>query len=893
MKFAKKITAAVTMLFMLSTTVLVPSAKETTLGMDKATLSGGSFSLEDDNVGAYIAEGGYAGFKGVSLTGMKSVTVTALCNSIGDGDLIMVRIDSPSGKCIGKIDLGIGEDYADYTASLKATEGVHDVYLVSLLSTQSTKIKSVKFSEEEYNYTYTPVDESKITDKRADTWALTDSLGRRMADYEEAGDLKEGKAVGICYWTWHNLNPSTEPINNSEFALLHPEAKYDYNNPVWPTGDVVYYWNEPLFGYYTGADYWAMRKHALMLGDAGVDVLLFDCTNGKATFRSSYEVLFKALRDCMEAGNTVPKVAFVSNLDSSNEDSKLNLMRTYFGAYCDGKYSDLWYYHDGKPLIMAHPDHLKDDDAEMQAIMDEIKNFFTFRYPVSDHTAKVERENAWGWLRTYGNTRFNKQADGGYEMATVGVAVNRSYVTQKIDAMNTPYVMGRSYTESLGDDQTPGAYKYGYFFREQLSSALSSDADFMLVVGWNEWKAVRHIEWNTTKNAFPDQYDNNGSRDMEPTRGDMKDNYYCLLVDAVRRFKGVSKPTAASGEITIDLNDMSSWDNVTPEYFNDRGTYSRDSVGFGSTAYKNDSMRNNPVYLKAARDATHVYFMAEAEEALKGAGESSFMNLYIDSDRNHATGWEGYDFLLKNGTIYALAADKTESEVGKYDEKLDGKVLRVKADRALLKLSDTLDFEFKWVDNCESNDILDFYAEGNSAPMGRFNYRYTEAEPKTPTEAERKALNGISLIKAGSSKMMVSGAKSDLSEYDPTAICVEMNQTAYIPMNALTKILGFGLSKVEYNSDYNMVFVYSSASDGEAVGSYTWACSVLGSVEARVNGAVKTLSAPAVAYGGTVYVPVTMLSECFGLNVTAAGNGVYAVSRDAASDFGGYAHYLD
>lgn len=891
MKFAKKITAALTV-FVLSTAMLAPSAKETTLGMDKAAFSGGSLSLED-GIGTYIAEGGYAGFKGINLTGIKSVTVTALCSTIGDGDLIMVRIDSPSGKCIGKIDLGIGEDYADYTASVDATEGVHDVYLVSLLSTQSTKIKSVKFSEEEYSFGYTPVDEATIIDKKEGSWALTDSLGRRMADYEEAGDLNEGKHVGVCYWTWHNLTPSTEPVNNSEFALLHPEAKYDYNSSVWPTGDVVYYWNEPLFGYYTGADYWVMRKHALMLGDAGVDVLFFDCTNGKATFRGSYEVLFDALTDAMKAGNKVPKVAFISNLEASNTDAKYNLMRTYFGAYYNGKYSDLWYYHDGKPLIMAHPDQLKDDDAEMQAIMDEIKSFFTFRYPVSDHTAKVNKENAWGWLRTYGNTRFNEKADGGFEMATVGVAVNRSYLTQKIDAMNTPFVMGRSYTECLGDDKAEGAYKYGYFFREQLSAALSADADFMLVVGWNEWKAVRHIEWNTTKNAFPDQYDNNGSRDMEPTRGDMKDNYYCLLVDAVRRFKGVARPEAASLEKTIDLNDAASWDNVAPEYFNDRGTYSRDSILFGNTPLKNSSMRNNPVYMKAARDASYVYFMAEAEDDLKGAGESSFMNLYIDSDRNHATGWEGYDFLLKNGTVYALSADKTASEVGKYEERLDGRRLQIKAERALLNLSGALDLEFKWVDNCESSDILDFYVDGNAAPLGRFNYRYTETELKTPTAAERRALFGTALIKAGSAKMLVSGAKSDLSEFDSAAMCVEMNQTAYIPMNALTKILGFGLSKVEYNSDYDMVFIYSSASDGETVGKYTWACTVLSSSEARVDGAVKAISAPAVAYGGTVYVPVTMLSECFGLNVTSAGNGVYAISRGEASDISGYAHYLD
>jgi hypothetical protein len=98
---------------------------------------------------------------------------------------------------------------------------------------------------------------------------------------------------------------------------MHPEAKYDYANRLWPTSSTEFYWNEPLFGFYSGTDYWVMRKHATMLKNAGVDALFFDATNGHSTWRGQYEVLFKALYDSLEAGNDVPKVAFMCNFSES------------------------------------------------------------------------------------------------------------------------------------------------------------------------------------------------------------------------------------------------------------------------------------------------------------------------------------------------------------------------------------------------------------------------------------------------------------------------------------------------------------------------------------------------------------------------------------------------
>ena len=867
-------------------------AAEKTYLISGEAKAGASFAIRED-IGVYGIEETHFCIENINLTGINSVKISALCEKAGgNGDLILVRLDSASGKVIGRIDLGVGEEFTEYSGAIEKTEGVHDIYFMSLFSTNSTKVKSVTFSDEEYTYKYEPVPDDKVIDKHESTWTLTDSLGRKMADYEEVGEIKEGKEVGIFYWTWHKLSGESSPVNNTEFMKQHPDAKYDYNHPAWPTGGVVHYWNEPLFGYYTAEDYWVMRKHAVMLADAGVDAMYFDCTNGKATFRASYEVLFKALRDAKNDGNKVPKIGFVSNFAANNPDAKYNIMATYFGAYHGGKYSDLWYMVDGKPLIIAHPDQLKSDDEEISLIMDEIKNFFTFRFPEPDHTQKFASAKHWGWLRTYGNTLAGAKEDGSFEMASVGVAVNRSYETGKIDAMNTPYVMGRGYMETLGDDHSSDAHKYGYLFREQLSAALSNDVDMMFITGWNEWTVVRHIEWNTTKNAFPDQYDDRASRDIEPTKGELKDIYYCLLVDAVRRFKGAEKLQDASGEISIDINNLSSWSGVLPEYFGDRGTYERNAEGMGKVTYKNSTMRNNPVYMKVARDASNLYFMAETENALTGTGEENFMNLYINADRNYHTGWEGYDYVLANGKISKLSPSGGKTEAGAYEFNISDKAVALKADRNILGLNGVLDFEFKWTDNVGTGDILDFYVNGNVAPMGRFNYRYTEKKISAPTDAERSALNGITLVKPGSTKMLVNGGKSDLAENNPLAYCTEINGEAYIPFKALEKILGFGITKVKYDSFYNILFVYTSDSDGIEIGEYKWAGAVLNTNEVRVNGVLKALKNPVIAYENTVYVPLSFLNDTFGIETAKTEGGLYVIGEEA-SGMDRYSVYFD
>ena len=852
--------------------------------------------IVEDNV-KFTKEYGYIGFENVDLTGINSVSVTshhADSDSSYDGDYLFIRLDSPDGRVIGTINIDTSASGTDkvFKGSIEKTDGVHNVYIMSFLSANGTFVKDVTFSGDVYNGAYVPADRSKYQNTHSSTWALTDDYGIRVADFEEVGPLDESKKVGIFYWTWHRRRPSEShnAFNNTEFIKMHPEAKYDYANRLWPTSSTEFYWNEPLFGFYSGTDYWVMRKHATMLKNAGVDALFFDATNGHSTWRGQYEVLFSALIDSLEAGNDVPKVAFMCNFSSTVAEGKSNLKRLYSGAYKDGKYSDLWFMWEGKPVVMAYPEHLKprEGDSLDAELMDEMLDFFTFRPGQPSYNTGSTRPDHWGWLEMYPQNKFGDNGDGTFEQVTVGVSANFSYVSNTKVAMNDQYVTGRAYTTGLGDDKNPEGKKKGYFFREQLSRALEVDPEFMFITGWNEWRAGRYQSWGGTPNAFPDQFDDNGSRDLEPTKGELKDLYYCYLVDAVRRFKGAEMLPEASTEITIDLTDLSLWDAVDPEYYNDKGTYTRDNQGFSNNHYTNDTMRNNPIKAKVARDKENLYFMAECEEALKGEGDASFMNLYIDSDRLHKTGWEGFDYVIAGDKIYALSIDGKRSEIGNAEYKITDKTIVYKITRATINLSGMLDFEFKWTDNVTTTDILDFYVDGCVAPMGRFNYRYNETPQVSLTDAERDSLKNTGVFKAGSSKMFVNGGKCDLSPSSPGIFAFEKDGTLYIPADAFDKVMGFGRARTEYDANYDMLFThnYELSQDEKSVDNYIWTATKVGSSETRINGRAGNLSHPVIAENGVVYIPLSLIGDIYGWNLFIAGDGVYAIGYDSLSTSG-------
>jgi hypothetical protein len=214
-----------------------------------------------------------------------------------------------------------------------------------------------------------------------------------------------------------------------------------------------------------------------------------------------------------------------------------------------------------------------------------------------------------------------------------------------------------------------------------------------------------------------------------------QDAYYYQLVSNIRRYKGPrSVPTPTAPITMIIAPDFQQWETVGPSFIDHTGDIEhRDEVGYNtSTRYMDDSGRNDIVELKVARDLDNVYFYARTSQPLTNAHNSSnWMLLFIDTDRNFQTGWEGFDIVV-NRRVNDSVASVERSESG-WNWRLDcqitfvvvGNELQLAIPRSSLGFSstDSVKINFKWVDNMIlDGDILSLIKNGDTAPNGRFSY---------------------------------------------------------------------------------------------------------------------------------------------------------------------------
>ncbi|MEN8158335.1 MAG: hypothetical protein ABFS10_15385, partial [Bacteroidota bacterium] len=636
----------------------------------------------------------------------------------------------------------------------------------------------------------------------------TDHLGRKLPTYQEVGDLKEDKTVAIFYFTWHESFAKIQKVQDLAKIepTLPPEAMTDYNHPAWDPYDDQYtfHFDEPLYDYYGGADEWVLRKHVEQLSDAGVDVLICDATNGDYTWKDGYDPLLKVLAEAKADGVDVPQFAFMMNLHGQHEMTVSSLTQVYRDLYKPGKYSDLMFQWEGKPLVMAlwesllEVDYISEaairftaaeafsgigvecpswgnnignltlslykwntdynnsvaqapiasvthenytDNAQLSLEFSEevsgeyilivnkakeevgiwkfneetpgvtsyfnkevvtgdfqshikytsqgdytpltqgnaathvaveipeafdkdeiaeILDFFTFRATQAAYnTGPNKPYPQWAWLEIYPQNKYVDNGDGTFEFMTVGVAQNWSDALGGLTAMNAGNtVFGRSYTfKDKFSKLTEDSYLYGYNFQEQWDRAIEVSPDIIFIDQWNEWVMGRHDNMWGIPVCFPDAYDLEYSRDIEPMRDAYKDAYYYQMAANIRKFKGMKAPEAISGEKAILVDGMvDEWSDVTPGFTSHKGnTKHRDALGYvredqplngARHHYTNTTGRNDIVGTKVARDADNVYFFVETAEALTAPDGERWMRLFIDMDRYRGTGWEGYDFVL-------------------------------------------------------------------------------------------------------------------------------------------------------------------------------------------------------------------------------------------------------
>lgn len=580
------------------------------------------------------------------------------------------------------------------------------------------------------------VTEFRIVDPT--TWVATDGLDRVLPMNDTTGDKEEERYVGIFYSSWHGSFAKSETAyNNQEILDMYPDIdKNEFYDKRWgSTG--YHFWNEPIYGYYSCDDRWVLRRQAELLADAGVDTIILDNTNGTFTWMESAKNIMEVFSEAKADGVNAPGVVFMLPFWDKNA-AKTQLKSLYNEIYSVDFCKDVWFQWDGKPLILMDKTFL----TSLDELDKTLKSFFTFRAGQPDYKAQQTQSYQWGWLSMSPQAVYTeKKGRGKPEEISVGVAQNHDYVRGVITPMNGDNVTGRTYT-TKGYDTRENAELYGANFAEQWEYALEVDPKFVFVTGWNEWVAMRIKEWQGVVNAFPDQFNDINSRDVEPTKGKLKDHYYYQMTGYIRQFKGTAKPEEASPAATIDIyGGYGQWADVKPAYLSYSGnTDDRHHLGYKDPdtkryiQYSDQSGRNDIYDAKVAQNAENVFFMVRCVDDITPYTDAKWMRLYIDvsdSEKN----WETFEYILNKtsptseskATLEAFTGEGFETEVvGEVEYHVTGNVLMVSIPRAMLGIGEgQFTLNFKWADNTTvDGDIMDFYVTGDVAPGGRFKYQY-------------------------------------------------------------------------------------------------------------------------------------------------------------------------
>ncbi len=550
-------------------------------------------------------------------------------------------------------------------------------------------------------------------DRMSDTWVAMDGLGRQLPGNAECGNPREGKIVAMFYFLWLQPSMPDGPYDISRILKENP------TNPQWAAPNAFHHWGEPEDGYYVSDDPYMIRKHCNMLVNAGVDVIVFDVTNGP-TYPESYLRLCETFQAIRAEGERTPQISFITNTQHAGVVQEL-----YNSFYAKNLYPDLWFRWEGKPLLMASP----------EGHSPEIANFFTFRRSWAWTKGQewfADGRDKWPWV-----DHFPQQAgwhENPQKPEEISVAVAQHPVSN----------IGRSFQN--GKQPAPGQERTaeGLCFQEQWNRALEVNPAVAFVTGWNEWIAMRFVsdgrgqmlgkKIEKGQTFFVDQYNQEFSRDIEPMKEGHGDNYYYQLVANIRRFKGARPLPPASAPKTIAVDgQFNDWADVAPEFRDAIGdTAHRDHKGYGTIArYTDNTGRNDLLTLKVARDAENLYFYARTREPLTPWKDPNWMLLYLDVDANPKTGgWNGYEFLANTAPTAQNRSSVQkigQGVVGEITFQAAGNELELAIPRKLLGLENqekgTLDFH--WTDNAQPlGDLTEFALHGDSAPDRRFNYRY-------------------------------------------------------------------------------------------------------------------------------------------------------------------------
>ncbi len=574
-----------------------------------------------------------------------------------------------------------------------------------------------------------------VSSSKADTWVATDGTGKKIEANGQIG-LRKDKYVGIFYFVWQGAhgydhhtgtNPTESVMEKSPSDTVSPYdisvlLKENPANPKYGPIHAFHHWGEPYFGYYLPDDEWIIRKHAQMLSDAGVDVLILDVTNA-AIYLPQVTKIANTYQAMRKEGKTTPSIAFIVN--SAPEKT---VQRLYDNIYKKSLFKDLWFYWKGKPLLLCPP----------EALTEETKNFFSSRHSWAwsngrqGETWFKDGKDKWPWVdhtpQSYG---WHESKD---KPEQISVAIAEHPMSN----------IGRSFHDGKEPEEKRSGE--GLYFAEQWKRALEVDPEFVFVTGWNEWVAMRFDDGAAKEflgkpiqkgeTYFVDLYNAEYSRDAEPVKGAFNDNYYYQLINNIRKYKG-ARPVSAykkTNRITVD-GSFNDWKNAEAVYKDDEGdTFHRKHAGWGRIKeYVNNTGRNDIIESKITSDKDHVFFYVKTASALTAWNSKNWMQLFISIKDSKLPAWEGFQFLANqtpsNSNTTTIASSKggwNFEKVADISYRASGNEIELSIPKKVLGITGNIfTLDFKWADNFPADgNTMNWLDKGDAAPNARFAYRY-------------------------------------------------------------------------------------------------------------------------------------------------------------------------
>lgn len=562
----------------------------------------------------------------------------------------------------------------------------------------------------------------------------TDALGRKLVTYKEAGLPKKDKYVGLFYLIWtDSVDGFKSNLDVTKAYACNPE------NPELGGHGTFCWWAEPETGYHCADDVWQIKRDMRYFAMAGIDFIYLDFTNGYV-----YEKSFRALLDtCMDLrakGQMTPYIVPWTYAEADPGAPGYGLVDIYEMFYKDKKYDDLWFRWEGKPLAM-----LKNDSKNGLSAFDskELTDFFTFRISWPGYAWPGEPVGSgykfWGdgWLANF--KYFYGYSDDSKRSECVGIGC--AGFAKPGSGRSGHILSKKDHLDRFLETSTMGE---GIMLQENFEEMLEKnpETDVLIISRWNEWTAqnLGHLDF-----GFVDQFNREFSRDIEPMKGGFTDNYFYQMCNLIRRFKGVLPPDVPSSKKTVDVNgDFDQWQSVSPVFMDfDGDTAVRDIYDVSGTIhYLNETGRNDFVESRVTADEGMIYAYAKTAAPITSYKEGkNWMLLFLDSDNNKSTGWEGYDFVVN----YDVIDDKTTTlcayqdgvwqEIGVVNYRVKDNEFMVAIPRSLLGLTDDcFTLNFHWMDNVtDIYDLHSWFTTGDSAPERRNDYTLTLPIPYDAT----------------------------------------------------------------------------------------------------------------------------------------------------------------